>query len=59
MVKEGSKWRGTGSDVFIVISRAEVDGNIWVFYRKENTVPPQEFSCFEEAFLARFRSLPE
>ena len=54
MVKEGSKWQGAGSDIFIVISRAEVGGNIWVFYRKENTEPPQEYSCFEQSFLARF-----
>jgi hypothetical protein len=54
MVNIGSKWKSSDSVEFVVISRVEIDGNIWVHYRKENTSPPQEFSCFEQAFLARF-----
>lgn len=54
MVKIGSKWTSSGSGTFVVIARVEIDGNVWVHYRKDNTIPPQEFSCFEQAFLARF-----
>lgn len=54
MIKIGSKWSGGEGTIFIVLGSTEIEGNKWVYYRKENTDPPQEFSCFEESFLARF-----
>jgi hypothetical protein len=62
-IKEGSIWEG-GDKKFRVISVSEVQGHTWVYYREE----PQkwkpmselkEFSCYQESFLQRFRSLPE
>ena len=57
MVKIGTKWTASDQTVFVVINSIELEGNSWVFYRKENTDPPQEFSCFEESFLERFKPL--
>jgi hypothetical protein len=54
MVKEGSKWRGD-NDFFRVISVVEIDGKIWIYYRRENAQrEPSEFSCLKDSFLARF-----
>lgn len=53
MIKIGSRWIGNEGNVFIVISNAEVDGNRWVHYRNDQT--GQEYSCFEESFVSRFR----
>lgn len=54
MIKVGSKWSSSDGKIFVVLSSAKIEGNDWVHYRKENTDPPQEFSCFEESFLSRF-----
>jgi len=54
MIKSGTKWRG-GGQYFRVINVVEIDGKIWVYYRKENTQEEsREFSCLEDSFLARF-----
>ncbi len=52
MVKEGSTWSAYDREMFTVIHRVEVDGNIWIHYRNQKG---QEFSCYEEAFLSRFK----
>ena len=62
MIKEGSKWSGSDSKVFVVISTIEQDGHTWVHYRSEKMQEngtPQEYSCYQESFLSRFRPLPE
>ena len=52
-VKVGSTWTGSGnSETFTVIHRITLDGNVWVHYRNQRG---EEFSCYEDAFLARFR----
>ena len=33
--KDGSKWTST-EDMFIVLHTIDLDGHIWVHYRKEN-----------------------
>jgi hypothetical protein len=55
MVKPGSKWTGSGREEFVVLSRVELDGNIWVHYRNNRG---QEFSCYEDAFKSRFTQSP-
>jgi hypothetical protein len=55
MVKPGSKWAGSGREEFVVLSRVELDGNIWVHYRNNRG---QEFSCYEDAFKSRFTQSP-
>jgi hypothetical protein len=60
--KDGSKWAGTGRDVFHVLHTIELDGHIWVHYIKETIKEdgqPREFSCYLESFLQRFSELPE
>lgn len=52
MIKEGSKWTGSEGKEFVVIHRLELDGKIWVHYRDQQA---REYSCYEEAFLVRFR----
>jgi hypothetical protein len=61
MVKEGSKWLGSGSDRFHVIHVIELDGHTWVHYIKENAPEDsnREYSCYIESFLQRFRQIPE
>jgi hypothetical protein len=61
MIKEGSCWGSNNGKVFQVISRSEVDGHIWIFYRllEKNPDEVKEFSCYEESFLERFHQLPE
>lgn len=54
--RDGSKWQANDSDVFVVIHTVDLSDNIWVHYRKERT--GQEFSCYLESFLARFREIP-
>ena len=62
MVKEGSKWTGTGdNNKFRVIHVIEIDGHTWIHYIKENALEEsnREYSCYLESFLQRFRPLPE
>ena len=49
--KDGSKWTGI-NEVFVVLHTIELDGNIWVHYRKECN--ETEYSCYVESFLERF-----
>lgn len=60
-IKNGSRWSGGDEKVFVVIGTMIVEGKDWVYYRLENQKEhlPQEFSCYEESFLIRFRPLPE
>jgi hypothetical protein len=64
MVKEGTIW-GTYSDEkkFRVISVTEIDNHTWVYYRLDKCNPNitecQEWSCYIESFVQRFRQLPE
>ena len=52
MVKEGSNWDGGNGKIFTVIHRIELEGKMWIHYRDQKG---EEYSCYEEAFLARFR----
>ena len=52
MVTPGSNWDGGDGRVFTVIHRVELEGKIWIHYRNQQG---EEFSCYEEAFLSRFR----
>lgn len=64
MVKEGSLWSDNHGKEFRVLHVIELEGNTWVHYRTE---PPKghsakdckEFSCFAEAFEARFSKKEE
>ena len=51
MVKQGSKWQTADRKEFTVLSRVEVDGNVWVHYCNNQG---KEFSCYEDAFKLRF-----
>ena len=62
MVKTGSKWLGSdNTTTFRVIQVVEIEDHTWVHYIKENAPEDstREYSCYEESFLSRFRSLPE
>jgi hypothetical protein len=59
LLKEASRWDG-GEKVFVIISEVEADdGHQWVHYREETGTPPNEYSCYRESFLQRFRPLPD
>ena len=59
MIKAGSRWTGTEGIVFVVIDTTLIEDKTWVHYRLEKPKDhlPEEFSCFEESFMARFRPL--
>jgi len=62
MIKDGSKWSDGIDKVFIVLHSIEQNGHTWVHYRSEKvneTGTPNEYSCYQESFLSRFRPLPE
>ena len=52
MVKEGSNWDGGNGKIFTVLHRVELEGKVWIHYRNQDG---DEFSCYEDAFLIRFR----
>ena len=54
-VKPGTVWTSTDHTQFIVIDVVELEGKVWVHYRKDSRTESQEYSCYEESFLARFR----
>lgn len=60
-IVSGSKWCSAEGTVFVVIQTAEIENKNWVHYRLMYQKPhlPEEFSCYEESFLSRFRQLPE
>jgi hypothetical protein len=60
-VKNGSRWDGASSGVFVVIGSMVIEGKEWIYYRAEKPKDhmPEEFSCYKESFLSRFRPLPE
>jgi hypothetical protein len=61
MVKVGSKWVGNENNIFRVIHVIELEDHTWIHYIKDNAPEEstREYSCYEESFLSRFRSLPE
>ena len=62
-VKSGSLWASTDSKKFRVIDVADVDGHTWVHYKNEvqgwDQSSANEYSCYLESFVSRFRILPE
>lgn len=52
MVREGTNWDGGEGRVFTVLHRVELEGKVWIHYRNQDG---EEFSCYEEAFVSRFR----
>jgi hypothetical protein len=61
MITTGSVWQSTDGRRFQVITEAEVEGKMWVHYRRIDSEydEPKEFSCYTESFLSRFTKLPE
>ena len=63
MVKEGTVWTDVHGNWFRVLHVVELDGNTWVHYRNESQglvkIPVREYSCFVEAFEARFSERTE
>lgn len=62
-VKPGSVWAGSDFNKFRVIDVVDVDGKTWVHYRNEvngwDQSSANEYSCYLESFVSRFRILPE
>ncbi len=62
-IKEGSRWSGNDGNAFRVLHVIEKEGHTWVHYIKEvgkrHEHEPQEYSCYVESFISRFRELPE
>lgn len=61
MINKGSIWQSADGRRFQVITEVEVEGNMWVHYRRIDSDydEPKEFSCYTESFLSRFHQLPE
>ena len=56
-VVAGSFWASANGQEFVVLSIAEQDGNTWVHYRRNDRKDPQEYSCFVESFVQRYRRI--
>jgi len=57
-IKPSTRWVTADGESFIVLSVTEIDGHIWVHYRKENPNESREYSCYAESFLSRFYQQP-
>jgi hypothetical protein len=57
--KDGSKWTDGYGKKFHVLHTIELEGHVWVHYIRESTTEPNEYSCYVESFLERFREMPE
>jgi len=56
--KQGSTWVDRDRVVFRIINTVEINGQMWVHYRKENSkAEPQEYSCYVESFLSKFTKI--
>lgn len=55
--KDGSNWEGSNGTKFRVITTIWLDDGHWVHYKSLSN--GNEYSCFVESFLERFRELPE
>ena len=56
-VVAGSFWSTANGQEFVVLSLTEQDGNTWVHYRRNDRKDPQEYSCFVESFVQRYRRI--
>ena len=56
IIQVGTKWQG-GDKKFQVTTIIEDQNNTWVHYKNMKT--DQTYSCYIEAFLSRFREVPE
>ena len=56
-VKEGSTWEGSDHKQFLVLHTIEKDGHVWVHYRQNGKDNNQEYSCYLESFVNRFREI--
>jgi len=56
-VKEGSVWEGSDRKQFLVLHTIEKDNHVWVHYRQNGKDNNQEYSCYVESFVNRFREV--
>lgn len=56
-VVAGSFWSTANGQEFVVLALTEQDGNTWVHYRRNDRKDPQEYSCFVESFVQRYRRI--
>ena len=57
IVKPQTNWSGADGKLFTVIHVVQdQEGHTWVHYRNQQG---QEFSCYQESFLSRFRKDPD
>ena len=54
-----SRWSSINSKIFRVLDVVEVENNTWVHYIEENVKEPNEYSCYLESFIQRFRKMPD
>lgn len=54
MIKEGSIWKGSDHNEYIVLHRIVLDGIAWIHYRQNGKQNNQAYSCYEDAFVHRF-----
>ena len=52
-----SLWASSDGQVFRVIAVVALDNHTWVHYVNRST--GQEYSCYAESFLARFKETPK
>ena len=60
MIFEQTRGVDSHGKEFRVLSRTVLDGNIWIHYIRDDKDYKEinEYSCYEESFLSRFRQIP-
>ena len=60
MIFEQTRWVDSHGKEFRVLSRTVLDFNIWIHYIRDDKDYKEinEYSCYEESFLSRFRQIP-
>ena len=55
-LKIGSKWWSGTEKSFYIKAIVELEGKTWVYYGEFGA--DQEYSCYLESFLERFKEMP-
>lgn len=58
-IKDGSRWTDYDGKYFRVLKIVEIEKQVWIHYISENSSTPQEYSCYLESFLSRFKEVPK
>lgn len=59
LIVENGIWSDVEGKKFRIIKVIEIDEQIWIYYASKGKEPYQEYSCYLESFLERFKEEPK